>query len=63
MDWLFTREIVIVLAILGAIPSLATSLLRTRGKLSEQRLRQLNVTGYGFMAVSVLLFIVVGFRS
>jgi hypothetical protein len=63
MDWLFTREMVIVLAILGAIPAVAASLLRTGGKLSEQRVCQLNVTGYGFMAASMLLFIVIGFQS
>lgn len=61
MDWLLTREVVIGLAILGAVPSAATSLLKPR--LTERRARQLDIAGYGLMAASMLLFIVIGFRS
>ncbi|MEK6594647.1 MAG: hypothetical protein AABZ67_16365 [Pseudomonadota bacterium] len=61
MDWLFTREVVIGLAILGAVPSVAVSFLQSR--LSVQRARQINFAGYGLMGASMLLFIVIGFRS
>ena len=63
MDWLLTREVVIGLALLGALPSLAASLLVARGGISAVRARQLNIAGYGLMAVSMLLFIIVGFRA
>lgn len=61
MDWLLTREVVIVLAILGAVSSAGASFLQPR--LSARRARQLNFAGYGFMGASVLLFVVIGFRS
>ena len=61
MDWIFTREAVIALAIMGALPSVASSLLQSR--LGAQRARRLNFVGYGFMGASMLLFIVIGLRS
>lgn len=61
MDWLLTRETVIGLAILGAVPSAAASLLKPR--LTERRVRQLDIAGYGLMGASMLLFVVIGFRS
>jgi hypothetical protein len=63
MDWILTRETVIVLAVLGAVPSIAASMLQTRGSISVLRARQLNLTGYALMAVSMALFIVAGFRA
>lgn len=63
MDWLLSRETVVALAVLGAIASLAASLLQSNGRIGAARARQLSATGYGFMAVSMLLFIVIGFRS
>ena len=63
MDWLLTREVVIGLALLGALPSLAAGVLVARGSISPVRARQLNLAGYGLMAVSMLLFIIVGFRA
>ena len=62
MDWILTREAVIVLAVLGAIASLAASVLQTRGG-SASRVTQLNLTGYVLMAGSMALFIVAGFRA
>ena len=63
MDWLLTREVVIGLAILGAVFSTASSVLQVRGKISAFRARQLNVAGYVCMGISMFLFIVVGYRS
>ena len=62
MDWMLTREAVIVLAVLGAIVSLAASMLQKRGS-SASRVKQLNLTGYALMAGSMALFIVAGFRT
>ena len=63
MDWLLAREAVITLAVLGAIVSVSASLLQSSGRIDAARARQLNTTGYGFMAVSMLLFIAAGIRS
>lgn len=63
MEWLLTREVVVGLAILGAAPSVVASVLETRGGISAGRARQLNLLGYGLMGLSMLLFIVVGFRA
>ena len=63
MDWLLTREAVIALAVMGAVPSTASSLLQSSGRLSAQRARQLNYVGYGLMGASMFLFVVIGFRS
>ena len=63
MDWLLTREAVIGLAIVAAIASTASSVLQVRGILSAPRARQLNIAGYVLMGVSMLLFIIVGYRA
>ena len=63
MDWLLAREAVIILAVLGAIPSVAASVLQARGAISPLRARQFNLAGYTLMGISMALFIVVGFRS
>ena len=63
MDWLLTREVVITLAVLAAIPSVAASVLQVRGKIGAARARQLNLVGYVLMGVSMALFIVIGFRG
>jgi len=63
VDLLLTREAVITLAVLGAVFSTASSVLQVRGKISALRARQLNVTGYVCMGISMFLFIVVGYRS
>lgn len=61
IDSLLTREAMIALAVLGAVVSTAASALRPR--LSEHRARQIDYAGYGFMAASMLVFIINGFRS
>jgi hypothetical protein len=63
MDWLLTREVVVGLAILGALPSIAASVLAARGGITPARAKQLILAGYGLMGLSMLLFIIVGFRS
>jgi hypothetical protein len=63
MEWLFTRPVVITLAVIGGVASTLAPMLQTRGFISEARARQLNRAGYGFMMVSMLCFIVAGFRS
>jgi hypothetical protein len=63
MDWILTREAVITLAVLGAIPSVAASLLQVRGSIDATQARRLNLAGYVLMAISMALFIVIGFRS
>lgn len=63
MDLLLTREAVIGLAVLGAVLSTAASVLQVRGVIGAVRAKQLNVAGYACMGVSMLLFIIVGYRS
>jgi hypothetical protein len=63
LDWLLTREVVITLAVMAAIPSVAASVLQVRGKISAARARQLNLAGYVLMGISMALFIIVGFRA
>jgi len=63
MDWWVTREAIITLAVLGAIASVAATILQSSGRIDAGRAKQLNTAGYGFMAASILLFIVVGFKS
>ena len=63
MDFLFTRPVVITLAVLGALASTAASVLQVRGVISAERARQLNLAGYALMGISMALFIIAGFRS
>jgi len=63
VDWLLTRETVIALAILAAVLSVASSVLQVKHVISVARAKQLNVAGYVLMGVSMLLFIIIGYRS
>ena len=63
MEWILTREAVVAIAVLGALPSVAASILQTRGSIGAARARQLNVAGYVLMGISMALFIIVGFRA
>lgn len=63
MDWLLTREAVITLAVAGAVPSVAASILQVRGTIDAARARQLNLAGYVLMGISMALFILIGFRT
>ena len=62
MDWLLTRQTVVGLAILGAAFSALAMLLRRR-RVRTNILRQLDLTGYILMGISMLLFIVAGLRG
>jgi hypothetical protein len=55
--------VVITLAVLAAIPSVAASLLLVRGKISAARARLLNLAVYVLMGISMALFLVFGFRG
>jgi hypothetical protein len=63
MEWLATRENVIALALLGAVLSTAASLLQVRKIVSEKNAMLMHYAGYGAMGLSMLLFIVAGFRG
>ena len=63
MDIVFSRPVVIALAILGAVASTLATFLQSRNVIAPTRARQLNVAGYGCMALSMVLFIIAGFRS
>jgi hypothetical protein len=60
MEALLERNVVIALAVAGAVFSTAASVLQSRGKLGESGARKLNYAGYGFMGVSMLLFVLAG---
>jgi hypothetical protein len=49
--------------VLGAITSVAATVLQSSGRIGAGRAQQLNTAGYGLMAASMLLFIVGGFKS
>ncbi len=63
LETLLSREVVVGLAIVGAIASTLASWLQKRAVVGEQRARQLNYLGYGCMGFSMVLFIVAGFRT
>jgi hypothetical protein len=63
MEIVLTRPIIIGLAIAGALFATAASALQTKGRLSPERARQLNLTGYVRMGLSMALFVVVGLRG
>jgi len=63
MEWILTREVVIAIALTGAAASHGASILRARGTGNAVRARQLNIAAYALMGVSMLLFIVIGFRA
>ena len=62
METLLTRPVVIALALTGAVLSVFAILLRKReGK--ENLARRLDAAGYVFMGISMLLFVLSGFRG
>jgi uncharacterized protein with PQ loop repeat len=61
MEALLDRRVVIGLAIAGAVLSTAASVLQVRGVLSSRAARNMNLAGYAFMGVSMLLFVIAGF--
>jgi len=63
MELVLTRPVIIGLAIAGALFATAASVLQARGTVSPERARQLNLTGYVLMGLSMALFIAVGLRG
>ncbi len=61
MEWLFTRPGVISFAVAGGAFSVGAILLRKKGR--EELARQIDIGGYVLMGISMLLFIIAGFRS
>ena len=61
LGWLLTREVVISLAILGALLAMAGSALEDR--IGKRRAFLLNRAGYTLTGASILIFIVVGFSG
>ena len=60
MEWILSREIVITMALLGAAASLLATVPRIR---TAGFARSLNLAGYVLMGISMLVFIIIGFRS
>ena len=63
IDFLLDRTTVISLAVIGGVFSMLASWCSTRGTTSEKNIKLLNKAAYGFMAVSVILFIAAGLFS
>jgi hypothetical protein len=61
MESLLGRPVVIGFAVMGGLFSLVAMLLKHRGR--AVLARQVDIAGYVFMGVSVVLFIIAGFRS
>jgi len=60
MEWVLSRPAVIGLAVIGGGLSVVAMLLRKR-RGTELLARQMDLAGYLFMGMSILLFIIVGF--
>ena len=60
MDWILSRDAMIVMALLGAAASVLATLPRIR---SADLARILNSAGYVLMGASMLVFIIAGLRS
>ena len=60
-DWLFSRPLIIVLAVIGGAISLLIPWCQSRGLLTEQQIVWLNKASYVFMGASIVLFVIAGF--
>ncbi|MDC1350737.1 hypothetical protein N8265_02245 [Oceanospirillaceae bacterium] len=60
LEVLLQRSTVVSLAVAGGILSLCVTVLTARGALSENAIKNLNKVAYGFMGLSMLLFIAAG---
>jgi len=63
LEVLLQRSTVVSLAIIGGILSLCVTVLASRGALSENAIKNLNKVAYGFMGLSMLLFIAAGLTN
>jgi len=60
-DWLLNRATIIGLAAIRGLLSIAASWCQSRGKPPARQITWLNRAAYGFMGVSIFLFITAGF--
>ena len=63
LEVLLQRSTVVSLAVIGGLLSLCVTVLASRGTLSENAIKNLNKVAYGFMGLSMLLFIAAGLRN
>ena len=63
LEVLLQRSTVVSLAVIGGLLSLCVTVLTSRGALSENAIKNLNKVAYGFMGLSMLLFIAAGLRN
>ena len=71
MEWIFSRPVVVTLALTGGLFSLVAMWLRKRPTMPERSspdwaviwAARLDAISYGFMGVSMLLFIIAGLRG
>ncbi|MEJ6598284.1 MAG: hypothetical protein QMB50_01075 [Gammaproteobacteria bacterium] len=63
LEVLLQRSTVVSLAVIGGLLSLCVTVLASRGVLSENAIKNLNKLAYGFMGLSMLLFIAAGLRN
>ena len=63
LELLLQRSTVVSLAVIGGLLSLCVTVLTSRGALSENAIKNLNKVAYGFMGLSMLLFIAAGLRN
>ena len=63
LEVLLLRSTVVSLAVIGGLLSLCVTVLASRGALSENAIKNLNKLAYGFMGLSMLLFIAAGLRN
>ena len=62
MEWILTKPVVIVFALLGGALSLIAMLIRKRQS-NLQTAAKLDSAAYALMGVSMLLFIIIGLRG
>jgi hypothetical protein len=62
MEWILTKPVVIGLAILGGVISVAAMFIRKRPA-SLHTAAKLDTAAYALMGVSMLLFIIIGLRG
>jgi hypothetical protein len=63
MDWLWSRDTMIALAIVGGVLSIAAMVMQGTGRAGPELVKRVNRAAYGFMLASVAIFIVAGFRG
>jgi len=63
MDSVLAEKLILPLAVLGAVLSVAASVLQLRASINALQARWLNGAGYVLMACSMGLFVISGFRA